>query len=235
MTNYLLTNIQKFYTMVLFLTFITFGQTVAQGQTESLPCLPSHGGDGDVSAWCGEETITQTIPLSSGWNWFSSYVEADDLLEQLEESLGENGLVIASSLFTTEYDDGEWFGDLDSEGITNSEMYMILTDGEVTVQMQGTPATPSSHPITINPGWNWVGFPCSEEMDVVDALANFEAEEEDALATPDGIIEFDGEEWFGDFDTMIPGKGYMYFSNSTVTKIVYILTSSRTRNINKRH
>ena len=136
-------------------------------------------------------------------------------------------MVIASSLFTSEYDDGEWFGDLDSEGMTNSEMYMILAEADTTIQLQGMPATPSSHPITINPGWNWIGFPCSEEVDVVDALAGFEAEEEDALASPDGIIEFDGDEWFGDFETMIPGKGYMYFSNSTVTKTLTFQTTRK--------
>ena len=177
--------------------------------------------------------VQQTLTLDAGWNWFSSYVEADDLLEQLEESLGENGLVIASSLFTTEYDDGEWFGDLDSEGMRNSEMYMILTNGEATVQLLGTPTTPSSHPITINPGWNWIGFPCDHEVSLEDALAIFPAEEGDMIASTNSSTEYDGEEWFGGLETFAPGQGYMLYSNSAKQRTLVFQIANISKSVSK--
>ena len=173
--------------------------------------------------------VEQTIVLAAGWNWFSAYVEADDLLEQLEESLGENGLAIVSSLSTTEYDDGEWFGDLDSEGMTNEETYMVLTSANTTIQLQGNPANPANHPKTINPGWNWIGFPCDYEMSLEDALASFPAEEGDMIASTDSNTEYDGEEWFGGLETFAPGQGYMYYSNSTLTKTLVIQTTRKSK------
>ena len=41
------------------------------------------------------------------------------------------------------------------------------------------------------------------------------------------MIEFDGEEWFGDFETLVPGQGYMYYSNSTEPKTLIISTGAK--------
>ena len=61
------------------------------------------------------------------------------------------------------------------------------------------------YPIIINPGWNRIGFPCSEEVEIVVALADFEAEEGDMIECQNGYAEYDGEEWFGDLETFEPG------------------------------
>ena len=190
----------------------------------------TEGTDWSESDYFQTQPFTQTIELKAGWNWVSFYVEKDDpvdLLVELEEALGDKAEMISSSEISTEYDGEEWFGDLDFEGLTNEQMYMILVNEDCTVQLQGIPANPADHVITIKPGWNWIGYPSSEEVDVMEALADFEAVEEDALASPDGITEFDGEEWFGDFDAMIPGQGYMYLSNSDEEKELEFQTTTR--------
>lgn len=178
-------------------------------------------------------TVTQTTNLISGWNWFSTYIEVDDPIEMLnvlKESLGENGLLIESSDYSTEFDGEEWFGDLDDVGIMNEEMYLILVSDDCTIELQGVLADPASHAIPIYPGWNRIGYPCSVEVKTVAALAGFQAEVGDILESPDGQMEFDGEEWFGDIDFMKPGRGYLYFSNSTEVKtLIYVSGGTKSR------
>ena len=169
------------------------------------------------------QIVTQTIALFQGWNWFSTYIEVNNpvaILDMLKEGLGNNAVQIQSTENMTEYDGEDWFGDLDDLGISNEQTYLIEMGAPCTVELQGMPANPANHVITINPGWNWIGFPSAEPMDVVEAFAGFEAEEEDQIMSQNGMTEFDGEEWFGDLETLEPGQGLMYFSNSTETKTI---------------
>ena len=164
--------------------------------------------------------VVQTIELTAGYNWVSFYVETGDpveLLDMLKTSLGDNGLSIEANGLGTIYDGVEWFGDLDYEGIYNEQMYLIEVNDDCTVELQGTPADPANYEFYIQPGYNWVGFPSSVEVSVVDALADFEAEEEDMIEGPDGVLYYWGE-WQGEFETFVPGHGYFYYSNSTTPK-----------------
>ncbi|MBR5726882.1 MAG: carbohydrate-binding domain-containing protein, partial [Muribaculaceae bacterium] len=143
------------------------------------------------------ELVTQTIELTAGYNWVSFYVEAGDpveLLDMLKASLGDKGLSIEANGLGTIYDGVEWFGDLDYEGIYNEQMYLIEVSTDCTVELQGTPVDPTLYEITINPGYNWIGFPSSVEVPVVDALADFEAEDEDMIEGPDGVLYY-WDEW----------------------------------------
>ena len=183
---------------------------------------------GNAISWSNR--IGKPIVLNEGWNWFSTYIEVDDpvaMLDMLKAGLGNNATEIQSFNNNTEFDGEEWFGGLDDIGISNEQMYMILVDSDCTVELSGIPANPANHEIAINPGWNWIGFPCAMELNVSDALANFQAEEEDMIQISESMIEFDGEEWFGDFETLVPGQGYMYYSNSTEPKTLIISTGAK--------
>ncbi|MBO7084116.1 MAG: hypothetical protein J6W30_09745 [Bacteroidales bacterium] len=65
--------------------------------------------------------------------------------------MGDNATQISSSEVFTENDGSEWWGELDEAGLTNEQMYMILVENACTVELQGMPANPADHPITINP------------------------------------------------------------------------------------
>jgi hypothetical protein len=171
----------------------------------------------------GLSSVTQTITLAEGWNWFSTYIEITnpiEMLQTLEAALGENGLQIKNSNISTEYDsEWGWFGDLDEVGFTNEEMIMIKATNACTFELQGLPAHPASHPITIYPGWNWIGYPCAEEMTLNQAFSNFTPEEGDQIKNSEGSSEYDAEwGWFGDVETLVPGHGFMYYSSSAATK-----------------
>ena len=177
----------------------------------------------------------QVLQLSQGWNWVSLSIEAGDpveLLQMLEAALGDNAVQIQSFDDNTEFDGEEWFGGLDDTGISNAQMYMIEVVNDCTVELQGTPANPADYEIYIEPGqWNWIGFPCTVELGIAEALANFEPEEADQIQAGNIMTEFDGEEWFGDFETLVPGQGYMYFSNSSETKILVFSTTAKGKSV----
>ncbi len=180
-------------------------------------------------------SFTQTLELTEGWNWVSLSIEAGDpveLLQMLEAALGDNAVQIQSFDDNTEFDGEEWFGGLDDIGISNAQMYMIEVVNDCTVELQGTPADPADYEIYIEPEqWTWIGYPCTVEQDIAAALADFEPEEGDQIQAGNIMTEFDGEEWFGDFETLVPGQGYMYYSNSDETKVLVIRASAKTRRV----
>ena len=180
-------------------------------------------------------TVAHTFTLSQGWNWISTYIEVADpvaMLDMLKEGLGENALLIEGTEGYTEYESEEWCGDLDELGLTNEQSYLILVENDCTVELQGMSAVPADHPIIINPGWNRIGFPYYEEVEIVVALADFEAEEGDMIECQNGYAEYDGEEWFGDLETFEPGQGYIYYSNGSASKtLVYQTGVSKTNRV----
>ena len=170
---------------------------------------------------------THTQALTSGWNWWSTYIEpeGDDGLTQLENSLGWNGQMIKSRLdgYVASYQyNGEtnWFGSLTS--ICNEQMYKIMMNDNGNAAITGVVANPASHPITINNGWNWVGFPLDQAVGVTEALGGFNPSENDVLKGRSAFTtyySYNGtSEWFGTLNTLVPGNGYMYHSQSSGAK-----------------
>lgn len=172
-----------------------------------------------------------TQALSNGWNWWSTCIELNgmDGLAQLENSIGDAGLIIKGRTegFVEAYlynDVLYWFGTLDS--IVNEQMYMIRTNAECNAIIAGDIATPSDHPISINSGWNWMGFPVNHDVNVEVAMSGFTPENNDVIKGRNGYTTYysDGNYnmWFGTLNTLEPGKGYMYRSNSDTPKtLVY--------------
>jgi hypothetical protein len=169
-----------------------------------------------------ENNITQTTDLSQGWNWWSTYVEQEgiDGLTMLEESLGENGYQIKSQTdFVTNYG-SMWFGMLG--GITNEETYMIDNTTDCQIEMTGAPVSPADHPITINNGWNWIGYPSTHTMGVAEALADFSPTNGDQIKSQSNYSVYYNSMWMGQLQSITPGTGLMYKSNNTEsTTLVY--------------
>jgi hypothetical protein len=174
---------------------------------------------------------TQTIELVEGWNWFSLCVEVEDpvaMLQAVEAALGENGIQIKNSQVNTEYDsEWGWFGDLDDMGMTNEQMYAINVIAPCTVTVEGIPAITGNHTITINQGWNWIGFPSTVAISLEEAFAGF-AQEGDKIKNRITQIEYDPEwGWFGDFEMLEPGQGYMYYSASNTPRTLVFPAGSK--------
>ena len=166
--------------------------------------------------------ITQTTTMPLGWSWWSPAVEVEgeDGLAQLEESIGDNGIMIKSRLngFVSNYG-GMWMGSLTS--ISSEQTYLIQTAAACEMSLTGSAPLPTSHAISLAPGWNWIGYPLGESMSVSTALSGITPTENDMLKSRDYgfTIYYPGFGWMGSLNTVEPGMGLMYEShnNQTIT------------------
>jgi hypothetical protein len=68
--------------------------------------------------------------------------------------------------------------------------------------------------ILLRPGWNWIGYPYPETVDLENAFGDFEPMTDDVIESFWGYSEYvAGYGWFGGIDELKPGWGYMYYSN----------------------
>ena len=163
--------------------------------------------------------ITQTTDLTEGWNWWSSYIELSgiDGLEQMETSLGNNGIMIKSrdNGFVTNYG-SIWLGNLLS--VNNESTYLIQTGAACEMTITGETATPSDHPIALTTGWSWIGYPCGTQMSIETALSCLTPLENDQLKSRESFsVYYPGIGWLGTLQTIIPGMGLMFESHNTNT------------------
>jgi len=165
--------------------------------------------------------------FNEGWNWYSTYIEQTDNngLEQLESYLYYSGVLIKSRNdgfveFFDIYGWSGWYGAL--EAIHNEQMYKILTNYDCEAYMYGYVANPADHPITIENGWNWIGFPCAQAVNLEDAMADFAPENNDIIKGKEGFATYysegDTSIWYGSLNSLEPGQGYMYQSHGTEPK-----------------
>ena len=166
-------------------------------------------------------TVTQITDIYNGWNWYSTYIEQEGIngLEMLEESLGSIGQRIKAQdgNYVENYSSlgMGWFGLLTS--LTNEASYQILATGTGEISMTGPVVHPSDHPITLYPGWNWIGYPCISDMDIATAFSNLTPTPNDMVKIADNYAtyypQFGG--WFGFLNTFSPGMGLLYYSNNS--------------------
>jgi hypothetical protein len=169
--------------------------------------------------------ITQTTTFNNGWTWWSTCIETAeaDVLGQLKTGLGVNGQVIKSQTASTMHLGNNWVGSLT---MTNESGYMVKSNGEVTVDITGPATTPENHPISLNSGWTWIGYPCTETMTVAEALANHTPQPNDVIKGQNASAMFMMGQWRGAL-TLTPGIGLMYKSNSNAPVTLTYATPSK--------
>ena len=181
----------------------------------------------------GPGPASQTNLLTQGWNWWSTYVEMNNVdgLGMLQNSLGHNGQTIKSQNdFTDNYyqDMGEdyWYGSLES--IQNEQGYLINVADACSVTMTGSAAIPALHPITIQPNWNWIGYPVAVPQTVASALAGFNPMPDDVVkGQSDFTSYYEGFGWYPDDFMLVPGQSYLYYSNANAGKTLTYASGSR--------
>ncbi len=168
-------------------------------------------------------TQTQTIELVAGWNWFSTNLEItlDELKEALIEVAPGTNILIKSKTQNTVYNPvtNQWRGTLNTLDLT--QMYMISVCTNCEIILTGTPINPTEHPITIQNGFNWIEFPLSENMSISNAFEGIVVNG-DVIQSKTNNASYINGQWRGNFNTLEPGKGYIYKSNSSEPKtLVY--------------
>ena len=178
----------------------------------------------DMGAYEFGAYATQNVNFVQGWNWWSAQVVADDLLAQLEQGLGANGVKIVAkdgSYRTYSTNLGGWFGTL--TGITVGQMYKIQANTPCDISLTGTPVNPSECPIILKPGFTWIGYTPSVSLSVSEAMSGYTPTAGDVIKSKSGsYASYSGNlgRWVGSL-TLEPGKGYIYESKATETKTFY--------------
>jgi len=218
------TKLLKITTMAIFMLMAT---TIAKAQQ---PCLPSqHGLTDNQSAFCG---VTQTIALSEGINWFSTYVDItlDDLKSALVAAVPNNTtIIIKSANENTTYSRNRWNGSLTWDV---AKMYVIKVASDCELTLEGTLIDPAEHSIAItgNGVVNWIGYPYTENMSITNAFNGF-AVNGDIFRNQENNSVYNRGNWNGGVTQLEPGKGYRYKSASTAADRVFTFpTTSKATN-----
>ena len=213
----------KLLTIAMTAALMLTAMTKVQAQSFDGPCLPSmHGLDDHQSAFCGS-TLTQTIALSAGVNWFSTYVEIalDDLKAALVDALGTSATItVRSQTQNVKYNRGRWAGQL--EELDLAYMYKIEVPQDCEITLEGAPVNPEEHHVTVPAnGKAWMAYPFNVETT---NLANFFGTfpiNEDVVRSQFQNSKYNRGRWGGSLTKLEPGKGYMYESAGTEERTFY--------------
>ena len=166
--------------------------------------------------------VNQIVVFNQGWNWWSTNL--DITLEQLESAIatavGTSGTAtIKSKNGSITYANGQW---RESGSTTMTldirQMYKIQTSTACQITLTGVPVDPADYEITVNHGYNWIGFPCGESMSVTEAFSGLHPVNGDVIKSKNGSSIYQGTSWRGDVETLVPGQGYIYNSVATENK-----------------
>ena len=160
-----------------------------------------------------EATVTQTIALTSGWNWWSTNLDITlgDLENAIVDALGSgaSGASIKAKNRATTFNGSIWRGTLNSLDVVL--MYKIYVPSACEITLTGTRIDPATRPVTIRNGVNWIAFPLSESMPLINVFAGF-ATNGDMARSKTTSSTYNGSTWRGTLKNLVPGQGYIYKS-----------------------
>jgi len=167
------------------------------------------GSRNDIGAFYfsqGEDVIEQSIELTEGWNLISFNVDVGSMnvVEVLAPLIEDEVLIMAKDSSGMLW---SRFGyDPEPLGIEHAYHLKVNRDAVLTVE-----APPIQYPVTITlePGWNFVGYPAQGEGLIEEILEEL-LEEEKISMIKDGDGRFCAPSYnFYGFRRLEPGKGYL--------------------------
>ncbi|MDE5827315.1 MAG: C10 family peptidase [Duncaniella sp.] len=150
--------------------------------------------------------------LSQNWNWISHNMETSvavadfaatgisSILSQTQEVVRDPKLGLVGTL--TE--------------LAPAVGYKVCVDkASWSGKVAGFAFDPTT-PVKLHRGWNWIGCPVDDaSLLITDLLSGLEVEAGDMLVGLDGFEQVNEEgAWVGTLTSLVPGTGYMYYSNS---------------------
>ena len=154
---------------------------------------------------------TFTLDLAAGWNWISHPLTNAIAVADFENYADR----ILSQTLEAYYsiDSHQMRGLL--KRLTSGALYKVDMSEAHTYTFTGQrPATAA--PVTLHPGWNWIGYPLAGAQTLDAAFVNAKIDEGDVIIGQSGFAEYsDDEGWVGTLSSLTPGKGYLYCSSTT--------------------
>lgn len=156
-----------------------------------------------------------TLRLENGWNWISAYFADEELMTSWKFLAPiKSGVERFIGMETEIVNDPEYGLTGNLHTLSPTEGYKVKTNRLLLNTWTGVKANTDSTQIALKKGWNWIGYPAAIAMEVNEAFANAEPDNEDYIVGQDGFAQYTGGEWIGTLETLEAGKGYMYHSKS---------------------
>ncbi|MBW6537049.1 MAG: carbohydrate-binding protein [Mariniphaga sp.] len=158
----------------------------------------------------------QDVVLAKGWTWISVNMESPDMglgkvFESITPPTSLNDITLKSQAAYSQYNKTTgWLGNLAT--VDPRLGYMIhLNSHPDTLSMVGT--NPAITPLSLNPKWNWIGYPRPGVLGVDEVLDGLTISSGDILKSQFAFAEYNetAESWIGDLKFFHPGKGYKLF------------------------
>ncbi len=162
----------------------------------------------------------QRIPLATGWNWVSTYLQPNNpaVNDVMKYTATGAGNIIKTNDSYAQYttNNNTWQGTLSQIGWQKSYQIMVSTPTEL--QVVGTPLS-DTVTIPVVSGWNWIGYPYDEIDTIASYMQSFHPADNTVLQSSTQFSTVAGGVWNGSLQNMQPGRGYKLKSpaNGSIT------------------
>jgi hypothetical protein len=169
----------------------------------------------------------QELELDPGWNWISLNVDNNsyrDVINMLNQYQWQDGDIVTDDTedFTLVYKSslGTWLANntpREGYSISPQRSYRVYVKNYVNVEIKGYPLRDENQrKITVEQGWNNIGYTPMVNLPVTTALADYAASEGDVVKSREEFAIYTEESvgggyWSGSLQYMKPGEGYMLY------------------------
>jgi hypothetical protein len=155
--------------------------------------------------------VVRDVPLGFGWNWMSFNLafpnpDLDSALVTLRRP--QNDLMKGQNAFSIYLNGAGWLGSLNT--LNNTTMYVYRADVPDTLRMVGNQLDPSSTPIPLTAGWNWIGYIPNYSLPINEALSSVPAQTGDLIKSQVSFAQYINPQfgWIGNLKFLQPPNGY---------------------------
>ena len=175
--------------------------------------------------WTKGTDVEQNLKLTKNWNWVALGVRpADQRPAAVFPLLTPWNVFIKDKASTMIFCDGNNWMPKDAR-IQAATMYKVkispVVEGQQLpeqVPVTGEQLKLSKTPVTLTPGWNWIGYTPLTTMTLGQALAAANPQVGDCVKSQHGIAFYSMNGWEGSLEVMESGHGYMYNSTASEEK-----------------
>ncbi len=173
------------------------------------------------------DNVSKPIILKNGWNWVSFPLYDENMsslanfLNEVDFSEGDMVKTIGNNSVAQYSETAGWIGSLLNDGITNDKSYLIKISSDDTLNYKGFALDPDTIVISVDSGWNRIGFVSLRNMQINTALANYNAQSGDIIKAQGRFSYYTPNlGWVGSLQVLEPTKGYL-LSASDSSSFVY--------------
>lgn len=161
----------------------------------------------EVKAEFVREYYQQSLSLAKGWNWISSYLSEHQSIADLARFASRIVSQTDELLNDPKYGMVGTISELEA-----GRAYKVQASRMFNSSYRGHLYNTATTPVSLHKGWNWVAYPYVERASVGSVIKN--AEEGDYIASQTGFAEYSEHSWEGSLESLVPGEGYLYKSQT---------------------